>query len=282
MKKTQELETREINMPRIVCKLLVHVDLDDDSEMGSPKVTPRSLLTVDGTIDDFKLSYPLSMGAELTIDKLPLGTVEKLIIEDNGESLNIFAETSGQVFIKNAKQNLAKIAARYKALKLKVTSVRGLDMPEAVPILKVDSPHFTIRSTIKETMKPVVNISPNKTALEAANLMKESNRGSLLIVDGKTTVGIITERDFVTRVVARNLPLTTPVSEVMSSPLISINANTTLKEAARIMSKHRIRRLPVTEHGRVAGILVASDMLRQLSKKTLTEEIWKALTGEHQ
>jgi CBS domain-containing protein len=60
--------------------------------------------------------------------------------------------------------------------------------------------------TVKEVMKPVVNISPSQTVLEAAKLMKSSDRGSLLIVDGKITVGIITERDLVTRVIAENLP----------------------------------------------------------------------------
>jgi signal-transduction protein with cAMP-binding, CBS, and nucleotidyltransferase domain len=136
--------------------------------------------------------------------------------------------------------------------------------------------------TVKEIMKPVVNIGPTRTVLEAANLLKESDRGSLLIIDGKITVGIITERDLVRRVIAKNLPHTTPVSEVMSSPLITINANTTPKEAARIMGERRIRRLPVIEGGGVAGILVASDVLRQLSKKTLTVKIWEALIGEHQ
>ena len=123
MEKTQTLETKEINTPRIVCRLFVHIDLGDDTEYSSPKITPRSLLTVYGTIDDFRLSYPLSKGAELTSNKLPLGTVERLIIDDNGESINIFTETSGKVFIPNAKQNLADIAARYEALKLKVTPV---------------------------------------------------------------------------------------------------------------------------------------------------------------
>jgi hypothetical protein len=123
MKRTQMVETVGINMPRIVCKLFVHVDLVDDSERGSPKVTPRSLLTVRGTIDDFSFAYPLSVGAELTIEKLPLGTVERLTEEYDGESLNIFAEAAGTVFIPNAKQNLADIIARYEALKLKVTPV---------------------------------------------------------------------------------------------------------------------------------------------------------------
>jgi len=127
---------------------------------------------------------------------------------------------------------------------------------------------------VKEVMKPVINIGPNRTVLEAARLMKESDRGSLLIVDGKITVGIITERDLVIRVIAKNLSHTTSVSEVMSSPLVTINANATLKKAARIMGEHNIRRLPVVEGGGVAGILIASDVLRQLSKKTLTEKIW--------
>ena len=93
--------------------------------------------------------------------------------------------------------------------------------------------------TVKEIMKPVVNIGPNQTVLEAANLMKASDRGNLLIVDGKITVGIITVRDLVLRVITKNLPHTTPVSEVMSSPLITINAKVTLKKAARIMSEKK-------------------------------------------
>jgi len=131
-------------------------------------------------------------------------------------------------------------------------------------------------------MKPVVNIGPNQTVLEAANLMKASDRGSLLIVDGKITVGIITVRDLVLRVITKNLPHTTPVSEVMSSPLITINAKVTMKKAARIMSEKKIRRLPVTESGRVTGILIASDVLRQLSNNTLAEDIWEPLVEKHQ
>jgi len=111
-------ETEETNMPRIVCSLSVHIDLADKSE---PNPRPQALLTVQGTIDDFRCSYPLSRGAELIIDKLPLGTIERLVIQDNGGSLSIFAETHGKVFVPNAKQNLDDIAARYEALKLKLT-----------------------------------------------------------------------------------------------------------------------------------------------------------------
>jgi predicted transcriptional regulator len=67
----------------------------------------------------------------------------------------------------------------------------------------------------------------------------------------------------------------------MSSPLITINANVSLKKAARIMGERRIRRLPVTESGGVAGILVASDVLYQLSNETLAEDIWETLVEKH-
>jgi signal-transduction protein with cAMP-binding, CBS, and nucleotidyltransferase domain len=131
--------------------------------------------------------------------------------------------------------------------------------------------------TVKEIMKPVINIAPKQTVIEAANIMNESGYRSLLIVDGKITIGIVTARDLVTRVIAKNRPNTTPISEVMSSPLITIDANVNLKKAARIMGEHRIKRLPVTENGGVVGILAAPDVLRQLSNKTFTEEIWETL-----
>lgn len=113
------LGTEKTSVIHIVCSLSVRLDLADKSE-PTPRA-PHALLTVQGTIDDFELSYPLSRGAELIINELPLGTVERLIIQSDRGSLSILAETSGKVFIPNAKQNLDAIAARYEALKLKVT-----------------------------------------------------------------------------------------------------------------------------------------------------------------
>jgi CBS domain-containing protein len=132
---------------------------------------------------------------------------------------------------------------------------------------------------VKEMMKPVLRIGSQQTVLEAAKLMSEFGRSSLVVMEGNIAVGIVTEKDFITRVVAENLPYTTLVSQVMSSPLRTVDASTPLKQAARIMFEHKIRRLPVVEGGVLAGIIVASDFLCQLSKKTLTEEIWGALAS---
>jgi signal-transduction protein with cAMP-binding, CBS, and nucleotidyltransferase domain len=135
--------------------------------------------------------------------------------------------------------------------------------------------------TVKDIMKPIIKIGSQQTVLEAAHLMKLTDQGSLLVVEDDIYVGILTERDLLMRVVAEDLPHSSLVSTVMSSPLRVVDANTSLRKAAEIMCEHKIRRLPIKESGAIVGIVAASDVLRQLSKKTLTEEIKEALTEKH-
>jgi CBS domain-containing protein len=131
---------------------------------------------------------------------------------------------------------------------------------------------------VKDIMtKNVVSISADKSVYEAAGLMGETHVGCLVIVDGETPIGIVTERDIVRRVVAKKLPLETEVSEIMSKSLVTIEPDASLKTAARLMSTNKIRRLPVMKQNRLVGILVASDFVRNLGKKTLGEEIIEAM-----
>jgi len=132
--------------------------------------------------------------------------------------------------------------------------------------------------TVKDLMtKDVITIDLNKTVSEAAVIMSDSEVGCLVIMEGEVPIGIVTERDFVRRVVARNLPLDTKISEIMSSPLITVDPDSPLREAARLMIKNKIRRLPVVKENELVGILVASDFARHLSRKTITEEILEAM-----
>jgi CBS domain-containing protein len=132
--------------------------------------------------------------------------------------------------------------------------------------------------SVKDLMaKTVVSIDVDKTILEAAVLMSKSMKGCLVIIDGKSPVGIVTERDFVRRAVAKKLPLDVKISEIMSKPLITIDPDSSIKNAARLMLKNKIRRLPVVKDDELVGIIVASDFAKHLSKKTITEEILNAL-----
>jgi CBS domain-containing protein len=131
---------------------------------------------------------------------------------------------------------------------------------------------------VKDIMtKNVVSISVNSSVLEAAELMGSSQLGCLVVVDGEVPVGIVTERDVVRRVVAKKLPLDAKVSEVMSKSLVTVDPDASLKEAARLMSSNKIRRLPVSKENKLVGIVVAADFVRHLGKKSISEEIIEAM-----
>lgn len=110
--------------------------------------------------------------------------------------------------------------------------------------------------------KPVITILPSKTVLDAARIMTDKNIESLVVVWGDRAVGIITEKDIVRRVVSKELPYTTKVLDVMSKPVTTISADEFLGDAREIMIEHGIKRLPVTEKGKIIGIVVESDLIK--------------------
>ena len=131
---------------------------------------------------------------------------------------------------------------------------------------------------VKEIMtKNVVSIGINNNVFEAAELMNSNRVGCLVITDGEVPIGIVTERDIVRRVVAKKMPLETKVSEIMSKSLITVDPNASIKEAARLMSSNKIRRLPVLKQNKLVGIVVAADFVRNLGKKSVSEEIIEAM-----
>ncbi len=132
--------------------------------------------------------------------------------------------------------------------------------------------------SVKDIMtKEVITIEANKTVYEAAELMAAKELGCLIVVIKAFPVGIITERDIVRRIVAKRSSLDVKVTEVMTKTLITVEPDTSLREAARVMSANKIRRLPVLKDNTLVGIVVASDFVRNVGKKTTTEEILDAL-----
>jgi CBS domain-containing protein len=137
-------------------------------------------------------------------------------------------------------------------------------------------------STVKDIMsKNVVTVDANKTVVEAAVLMSEKDIGDLVVIDGNTPIGIVTERDFVRRILAEGKSADSKVSEVMTSPLRVIDPDATIKEAARRMVNKGIRRLPVIKDNKLVGIITTADFARHLSKKTLTDDILEAMGRSH-
>ena len=128
------------------------------------------------------------------------------------------------------------------------------------------------------------SIGKSVSVVEAARLMREQDIGSLPITDDQQLVGMITDRDITTRVVAEAAdPKLTSVGDVSSGDLISVEPDKDLEEALLLMARHQVRRLLVVENGRLVGIVAQADIaLRENEKKTgeLVEAISEPSEGE--
>jgi CBS domain-containing protein len=128
------------------------------------------------------------------------------------------------------------------------------------------------------------SIGASASVVEAARLMREKHIGSLPITDDEQLVGMITDRDIATRVVADAAdPKTTSVGDVLSRDVISVEPDQDLDEALQLMARHQVRRLPVVENGRLVGVVAQADIaLRENEKKIgeLVEAISEPSEGE--
>ena len=113
----------------------------------------------------------------------------------------------------------------------------------------------------------VITLSSDKSIVNAAKLMQEKNIGGLVVVDNNKPLGMITERDLLS-VISKDLqPNTVKVKDIMSSPIISISPDTSIIEAAKLMSENKIRKLPVKEEGKLIGIITAEDIVKIAPKE---------------
>jgi CBS domain-containing protein len=122
------------------------------------------------------------------------------------------------------------------------------------------------------------SIGTSASVVDAARLMREGHIGSLPITDDEKLVGMITDRDITTRVVAEAAdPKTTSVGDVYSRDLISVESDKDLAEALQLMARHQVRRLPVVEQGRLVGIVAQADVARSENEKK-TGELVEAIS----
>ncbi len=109
--------------------------------------------------------------------------------------------------------------------------------------------------------KKVVKIEKSKNALVAAKLIAKTGVGSIVVVERGKPVGIITDRDILVKVVAKDLkPAKVKVDKFMSKPLVTVAPDTPMVEVAKLMEEHNIRRVPVVARNRVVGIVTSTDL----------------------
>jgi len=121
----------------------------------------------------------------------------------------------------------------------------------------------TIASILKEKGNAAWSVSPQRTVYDAIEMMAEKSVGALLVVAEGKLVGIISERDYARKVILRGKSsATTLVHEIMSSPVIFVTAKHRVDECMDLMTKNRVRHLPVIENERIAGIVSIGDLVR--------------------
>ena len=119
---------------------------------------------------------------------------------------------------------------------------------------------------IRELMtSPVIRIHPEESVAVAARMLERYNIGVLPVCGGDGRIqGVVTDRDLVTRCLARESdPEHTRVKEVMSPNVVSVAPDMETSAAASLMSKRRIRRLPVVENGKLCGMLSLGDLAKR-------------------
>jgi CBS domain-containing protein len=131
---------------------------------------------------------------------------------------------------------------------------------------------------LSEIMTPgVVTATPEASAISVARLMRDTSVGSVVIVDhGGSPAAMITDRDLALRVFAAGLDAEVPVGDHASRPLVCGESAMELDEAAALMVQHRVRRLPVVDAGRLAGIVTLDD----IAVRTGNLEVAQKMTAE--
>jgi CBS domain-containing protein len=114
--------------------------------------------------------------------------------------------------------------------------------------------------------KAIISVTNETTVFQVAKMMEQGGIGAVLVKKNGHLSGIITDRDYATKIVAHNLPSDTPVEQIMSSPLITINFDESISAAAERMTSKKIRKLAVTDNGKIIGLITSTDLVTQLTK----------------
>lgn len=114
--------------------------------------------------------------------------------------------------------------------------------------------------------RAIISVTNETTVFQVAKMMEQGGIGAVLVKKNGHLSGIITDRDYATKIVAHNLPSDTPVEQIMSSPLITINFDESISAAAERMTSKKIRKLAVTDNGNIVGLITSTDLVTQLTK----------------
>ncbi len=123
----------------------------------------------------------------------------------------------------------------------------------------------TVRDLLKAKGKDVWSVSPDTTMAESLKMLAEKNVGALVVMEGESLAGIVSERDFARKIGGSGeCQLETPISEIMTKEVIVVQPEQSVDEVMQLMTRGRIRHLPVIEEGKLIGLISIGDIVKTL------------------
>jgi CBS domain-containing protein len=122
---------------------------------------------------------------------------------------------------------------------------------------------ITVRQLLDKKGRQVFSIGPGAAVLEAIRLMAERHVGALLVMEGETLSGIVSERDYARKVILMGRSSAdTPVRDIMTVAVVTVQPETPVEKCMQVMTERRVRHLPVIEAGRVVGMVSIGDLVK--------------------
>ena len=122
---------------------------------------------------------------------------------------------------------------------------------------------INVRQLLDRKGRQVFSIAPTAAVLDAIRMMAEHHVGALLVMQGDALSGIVSERDYARKVILMGRSSAdTPVRDIMSAPVITVQPETQVEQCMKIMTEHRVRHLPVIDGGRVVGMVSIGDLVK--------------------
>ena len=141
----------------------------------------------------------------------------------------------------------------------------------------------SVKDILEEKGTQVYAVSPNATVYEALQIMADKNVGALMVIEGDTVAGLISERDYARKIILKGkFSKDVPVREIMTADIIRIGPDNDVEYCMELMTDKRIRHLPVFENDRLIGIISIGDIVKAIieHKEEIIEQLENYIKGK--
>ena len=141
----------------------------------------------------------------------------------------------------------------------------------------------SVKNILQEKGTQVYAISPDAKVYEALQLMADKNVGALMVMEGDTAVGLISERDYARKIVLKGkFSKDVPVHEIMTADIVRIGPDRDVENCTELMTDKRVRHLPVFENDRLIGTISIGDIVKAIieHKEEIIEQLESYIKGK--